>query len=865
MPDKDNPQPERPWKVFLVGYAHIDSEWLWKVDETIDVCRFTFGNALQLMKKYDFLTFAQGPGFYYELTEEHHPEIFRDIREMVERVQWRVIDGAYIEFDANMPSGESLIRQFLYGISYLEGKFGVRPRTLYLPDSFGFSATLPKILKGMGIENFATSKLDWNDTNTFPYHIFRWRSRSGDEVLAYSTPGSYSDYLSDIKRILWNIEQQREKQDIPVLMQVFGRGDHGGGPEEVEVQNIARWMEEHRGELELIPTGMDEFFDYVRENHLEELPVFEDEIYLEFHRGVFTTGAWVKRLNRLNEWLILQVEKLYSILGVLYGVEYPGETLLRAWKAILLTQGHDALPASITGEVYGDVMRRNFDVYRDLLSLFRKGLKIIAEREGAGYIVFNPNSWPVSPYIRTWENVGGFHQRLGDGSRLIYLRELPPLGFRGCGEVGERPGDSAEVTETEDAFTLENSHLRVTVSRKTGWVTSIYDKRSDREVLREPMRPRIMWDYPMPFRGRFVPASMFDAWEVYYSEGINKHFHRDLRAEKVSLSERGPLYSSVRARFNYRQFRGKASVIELELGLYADKPYLEVKFRAHWNAHHRFLKLLVPVEVESDKAVFEVPYGAIERTDACNAENPQGRAKYEVFGHRWVDISDGNYGVAVINDSKYGFSWCDGTLGVSLLRSPSQPLADFIMRFIGMNKSAQEKFQDVELRKAGRLKKGFINTAIWFMVLFNEFRNRKKVTPIDRGYHVATLWIYPHEGEYTKGNVPMLAAELNTLYIIQRGPGGSSSLWNLVSVEPAEKVQVVAVKPCERGDCLVLRLFNTTAAPIEAALMPNLPLEGVAEATHDERPVTELPADGGSVKVFLGPYGVKTLLLSLKR
>lgn len=846
-----------------MSYAHIDSEWLWKVDETVNICKLTFENTLKLMEKYNFLTFAHGPVFYYELMESHYPNIFRKIKEMVDRKQWKIIDGSYVEFDANIPSGESLIRQFLYGIKYLEEKFGVKPRTLYLPDSFGFPPTLPKILCEVGIENFATSKLNWNDTNPFPYHIFRWKSRSGEEVLAYSTPGSYSDYLSDIKRILWNVEQQREKQEIPVIMQVFGRGDHGGGPEEIEVQNVKKWMEEYKGRLELIASGMDEFFDYVREHYLKDLPIFEDELYLEFHRGIFTTGAWIKRFNRLNEHLILQVEKLYSLLKILYGIEYPWEGILNSWKAILLTQGHDALPASITKEVYDDVMRRSSNVYKGLLSFLRNGLKVIAEKEKARYIVFNPNSFPVSPYIRTWESVNGFYQRLKNGSKLVYLSELPPIGFKGYEEVGERPEDFVNIVEREKDFILENSYLRVTVSKRTGWITSIYDKKNKREILKEPIRPRIMLDYPMPFRGRFVPASMFDAWEVYYREGINKYFHRDLRAKEVFISERGPLYASISAKFHYKQFLGKASTMEFEIGLYADKPYVEVRFRAHWNTHHRFLKLLVPVAIDSDKAVFEVPYGIVERADACRSENPRERAKYEVLGHKWVDISDGSYGVAVINDSKYGFSWCNGVLRISLLRSPSQPLADFIMKFIRMNKKAQEKFQDIKLQKSGKLKREIINIIIWLMVLFNELRNKKKVTPIDRGYHIATVWVYPHEGNYVKGNVPMLATELNTLYILQKGSGSSSTIWNFINVEPQEKLQVVTVKPCENGDCFVLRLFNPTDERLKAILRFNVKVKSAAEATHDERFLRGLPVRDNSVEVSLGSYEVRTLLITV--
>ena len=854
------------FRVFLVGYSHIDSEWLWDLEETIEVCKETFENVVNLMEKYGEITFTQGPSLYYELIEKRYPKLYKKIADYMNEGRWLAAAAPFLEFDANIPSGESLIRHLLRGRSYIERSRNVKDLdVLFLPDSFGFPATLPKILNGFGVKYFVTYKLAWNDANEYPYNLFRWRD--GDsEVMTYLLPGSYSDYLSDVKRIIWNILSQWRKQRIPVILQVYGRGDHGGGPEEEEVVNLRLWKRKWHPIIVFEHGGMGDFFSYIERNYRGELPKVSGELYLEFHRGVYTTGALVKKLNRLNEHLALQVEKIYSILTVISDAEYPAE-IEDVWSLILLNQGHDALPATVPREVFEKIAERGLTSFKRLLKLLRLGLSKLGA-ENAGYVIFNPNSWPASIYLRVkGEDRSIRGQEIGD-EKIVFVKDLPPMGFRVTGHLGDDPGDEARVEDRGDHYILENKYLRVTIDKDAGWIKSVYDKVNEREVLRDPIRLRIRWDHPTPSRMSAASAAMFDAWEAYYSDGLNKYFYRDLRAHSHKVSGRGPLYASVVMDYGYRQLSSGKSSLELEVGLYADKPYLEIIFRAEWRSKHRFLKLLIPLKTKSRKALFETPYGVVERPDACEASSPMDRAKHEVCGHRWVDVSDGEYGVAVINDSRYGFSFCRGVLAVSLLRSPSPPLKSVLMKLISSSKEFQKNFKDISLALTGKMSKKALNLGSWLLTMVLELLYMQKLRPVDNGYHSAKIWIYPHNGSYSEASVPNCASELNTVYIVQRNGSSfeeSSRDFSLLEISPIGEVQLTVFKPGEKGGGYVARLYNTSPQTVKAEVKFNFAVKRVQEADLAEKPVKEIPLNDGRLSIRFKPLEVKTLLLEIRK
>ncbi len=415
-------------KVFLTGYAHIDSEWLWSLRETTEICRSTFKNVLDIMERFKDIVFELGPVLCYELIEAEEPKPLEKIIDKVKEGRWRIAGAPFLEFDSYMPSGEFIVRHLLYGRKYFK-KYGIDIEpVLFLPDSFGFPLTLSKILRGFNIRFFVTYKLKWNDTNEVKYNIFYWGTNPRESVLAYILPGNYNDYLSDIKRILWNLYKQYTKQRIPTILVVYGRGDHGGGPEEDEAKNLEYWKRPYPF-LKLTFSGMEEFFKYIEHTYSDNLPLLNDELYLEFHRGVYTTGTTAKKLNRINEYLALQVEKLYTMLMTLYDYEYPHEDINVLLRKILINQGHDSLPSTVTPEVYIDIVNRGFRTFRSLLKIMRNGLRKLCERVGSKYLVFNPNSQNISIYIRINGDIKGHCQHMNDGTRLCYIENLPSLGY----------------------------------------------------------------------------------------------------------------------------------------------------------------------------------------------------------------------------------------------------------------------------------------------------------------------------------------------------------------------------------------------------------------------------------------------------
>ena len=856
---------KRSVKVFLTGYAHIDSEWLWDLEETSKVCSLTFRRILELMRQFNNIVFVQGAVLNYELVERLEPELFEEILVKVKEGNWRIVGAPFLEFDAYMPSGESLVRHLLYGRQYFK-KYGVRIEpVLFLPDSFGFPLSLPRILRGFGIKFFVTYKLNWNDTSRIRYHMFYWGEGPEEAVLTYILPGGYNDYLSDLKRVLWILYKQFTRQKIPVILVVYGRGDHGGGPEEVEARNIERWRRRLSRFMELAHSGMEEFFEYIEKRYGGKLPLVKDELYLEFHRGAYTTGATVKKLNRINENLVSQIEKLYTMLKAIYAIEFPFNEVKDIWKSILLGQGHDSLPATVTHEVYTEIIERGYKTFRQLLDMLKRGLEYLSRITGYKYVIFNPNAWRTSTYIRTHARIDGHHQVLSDGTRLYYLENLPPLGYKAFNSIWSKPRDRVSVRDEDNRYVLENKYLRVTISKRNGWITSVFDKVNKREVLKDPIRLRILWDIPAPFRVSAAPASIFDAWEVYYNEWINRYLYKDLKAHSHGVLENGPLYASVKLSYRYRQITSGTTLIDLEVGLYADKPYLEIVSKVYWRARHRLLKLLIPLRISTQEALFEVPYGVAARRDACLSRGLVDRARFEVPGHRWVDISSDGYGVAVITDSRYGYSWCNGVLGVSLLRAATPPNKDLIMRFVEGMKDVQEKFIDVSMELSSGLRRKGIGLAVWLSAMTLELLKLRELKPVDRGYHAATVYVYPHRGSYAESGVVKYAAELNTQYILHASPGNGAGKnareFSLLSIEPSSIVEVTALKPCEHGDCYLIRMFNASSSRINARLKLGLELSEVYEADLAENPLRKLEHDRFHLSLELKPHEIKTLLV----
>lgn len=811
------------------------------------------------MEKHSDLYFIMGSSLYYEYIEKNNNALFDKIKGFVEKGRWELA-GGFIEFDANMPSGESIIRQLVMSQKYFYQRFNRYAEILFLPDSFGFPSSLPQLLGKSGIKYFVTSKLRWNDANDFPYHIFIWRGNDDSKVLGYITPLDYNEFLTNYERIIYAVQEQLRKQLIPALLIIYGKGDHGGGIDEDTINNIIEWRRSKRDIIAITPSRVREYFKYVEKHYNNKIPIYTGELYLEFHRGTYTVGSYIKKLNRINEELLLSIEKLYTILNILYNTEYPS-IIEKLWRLLLINQGHDALSATLSPDVYIEVRTRAYVLFKQLSKLYRRGLEKILEKINGKYVLFNPNGFPLTTYVRIHGNINGVYQDLGDNEKLVYVRNIPPLGFRVIGKFNDSPSDTVEINEDRDFIFLENNYLKIIIDKKKCLITSIFDKRFNLNIIRKPIRLRIYNDLPMPTRGRLYAAGLFDAWETYYLDGINKYLHKDPEPVGVEIKHRGPLYASVKCRYIYKQLfnRGYAD-ISAEIGLYADKPYVEIYLDIIWKTKHKMLKLLIPLNINSETAVFEAPYGVTIRKDPLRTSDPFDKAKYEAPGHSWVDISNGEFGVSIITDSKYGYSWMNGIIGVSLLRSPLFPVREAYTGYVDIYKHIQNKMFDLIFLKFKGLIRKILNSLLMINTYLSYLRYSKKLLYMDQGRRTARIWIYPHKGTYVEGKTYHVARELSTIHII--GYKNSSAMKNInfsmMSVEP-DDIAITTITQVEPYKIL-LRAYNPVNKTITACLRTSFRYSEAYETDFLGNMLGYLEEDNGCIKLSFKPYEVKTII-----
>ncbi|HIC95605.1 TPA: alpha-mannosidase, partial [Candidatus Bipolaricaulota bacterium] len=376
---------------YLVGHAHIDAAWLWTREETIRVCHDTFSSVLKLMRSYPEFRFVQSSAQYYEWMEERYPELFMRIKERIKEGRWEVVGGMWVEPDCNLPSGESLVRQLLYGKRYLKEKLGVDVQVAWLPDTFGFPWTLPQLLVKAGIRYFLTAKLNYKASLPFPYNVFWWVAPDGSRVLACQTVGGYAEHEEALapEALARKLLQLRRRHGIDELLVVYGKGDHGGGPTEEMLERARRLnlsSRERRSPPRIVFSTAEGYFKRLEEMASSspkeiQLPQVEDELYLKTHRGTYTTQAKVKRNNRRAEHLLEAAEKFSTIAWALgmsgcgYGYGYPREGLHRAWKKLLFNQFHDILAGSAIPQVYEDAERDFQEIFEVAEGALRGALK----------------------------------------------------------------------------------------------------------------------------------------------------------------------------------------------------------------------------------------------------------------------------------------------------------------------------------------------------------------------------------------------------------------------------------------------------------------------------------------------------------
>jgi alpha-mannosidase len=834
-----------PWlkqfSIRAVGNSHIDMAWLWPWTETVEVVRNTFRSALDLMREYPDFKFTMSSARTYEWVEEKYPALFREIEQRVREGRWEVIGGMWVEPDLNMPDGESLTRQILVGKRYFQKKFGVDVKIGWNPDSFGYNWQLPQIYKKAGIDYFVTQKLLWaHEFTTFPYKLFWWRAPDGSRLLTYFPhdyggsieAGALAKDLSEWAPSMYG----PQLSGTPEMMHLYGVGDHGGGPTRVMLDNATRLMAPDMVFPKLEFSTATAFFnDLDKKLPGMKVPVWNDELYFQYHRGVFTTQADTKQRIRQSEETLLNAEK-FSSLALIYGQEYPQDEMERAWKRLLFDHFHDIMPGSGIAVNYLDAKRNLEDVRRAGNDVIHASLQEIADRvntqaDGVPILVFNSLSWPRTEVIEVNAQLPGAARgiQIVDSSgrpaesqllsldsethraRFLLRASVPALGYNTYFVRASTEDGRATAGVKSTAHTLENEFIRLAVDPDSGCITSLFDKLSQTEAL-APAET----DTGGPKNaacGNLLQAFYdkpkdWDAWNID-ADFEKQHWDLD-KADAVTLVESGPLRSVIRVTKHFQN-----STFIQDITMSAGVARVDIKMQADWHEKHILLKVAFPLSAHNEKATFEIPYGSIERP--TTRKTPAEQAEFEVPALRWADISDTTHGFSLLNDCKYGYDAKGNVLRLSLLRSPEWPDPH-----------------------------------------------------ADEGHHEFTYALYPHRRTWRDAQTVRRGYELNYgLFAIAatRHTGILPPEHSFVQIEQGN-VMLTAVKKAEDDDDIVLRFYEWAGKETDVQL--HLPEGAVSASEADlmehpnmERPNAALRLRNGTVSVPTKPYEIKTVKVHL--
>ena len=661
-----------PVELFACGHAHIDVAWLWTLGQTRRKAGRTFYNVIRLMERYPSFFFAQSQPQLYEFVRQDYPELFRLIQERVKAGQWEVIGGMWVEADCNLSGFESLARQFLLGRTFYREHFGAEAESpvLWLPDVFGYAWNMPQLIRQAGMKYFFTIKIGWSQYNRLPYDTFWWQGLDGTRVLThFSTspdPGVYSstyNAMATPQEALgaWENFQQKELRQ-PLLM-AFGHGDGGGGPTAEMVENL-----EIMSEFPAIPRlrlgRVGEFFSAVESAVGEKLPVWNGELYLELHRGTYTSQGRNKMANRRSEFLLHDAEFLATYASIVdQQFEYPSEELHTGWELVCLNQFHDIIPGSSIAEVYAESLAQYAEVQHICEVVSQEALATIARQIGVDCLIVNPTSFIRQDLLQTnhqnsLEN-NPSAQSLKRGT-IYSCSELPPYSIQAFAPRSDNPFiQTSPVTAGQvgnENYRLENDLLLVEFS-STGDLVRLFDKEARREVL----PPETCANIFQAFEDR---PNSWDAWD------IDIHYQDRMwlsdPAEAMCWIENGPL--RVTLEISRKIF---SSTIIQRISLAYNSRRLDFDTYIDWHEHHVLLKVAFPVRVLSPSATYEIQWGNVQRPTHRNTS--WDWARFETAAQKWVDLSEGGYGVSLLNNGKYGHDIHENVIRLTLLRSPTNP------------------------------------------------------------------------------------------------------------------------------------------------------------------------------------------------
>lgn len=670
--------------------AHIDAAWLWRKKETEEVAKRTFSAVMNMFKARPDFTYTQSQAALYEWMKKDYPSLFNQIKDYVASGRWEISGGMWVEPDCNLPGGDSWARQLLFGQKFFKENFSKKARIGWNPDSFGYNWNLPQFMLLGGLDAFITQKIGWNDTNVFPYRLFWWQSPDGSKILTYF-PFDYVNTIEDPFQLVDWLRQFEANTGLTKLLVLFGVGDHGGGP---SLEMMARI--DQLKNLFVYPqiefNTAQNYIDWIRKHDLSSLPIWNDELYLEYHRGTATTQSNIKKWNRESEVLLTTTEKFSSISKIFGGKNYH-DKINDAWKNVLFNQFHDILPGSGIREIYIDA-EQDYKEANELGNfVLNKSLKSIAQnintsfiKDGKALIVFNPLSWDRNDVVKVGLEKGDENNYLifdENGTEIpiqiiqknkltreiIFIaKDVPALGYKTFvmkSTDTKLEKNNVEV-KTKSVTEIDNEFFIVKVNPSTGWVSSIFDKRFKKELLSgEANKLQLLEDKP----------SAWDAWNIGLT-GVE--YPATFR--KIELIENGPVRKVLRCYRDYlkpgvkKEFPTEDfpnSFFVQDIILYNGIDRIDFKTDVEWYEDKTMLKVAFPFNINDTVATYEIPFGMVKRSTTLKRQWDKG--KWEVNAQKWADISDDNYGVSLLNKSKYGYDTKGNVMRLSLLRSPKWP------------------------------------------------------------------------------------------------------------------------------------------------------------------------------------------------
>ena len=852
-------------KVTAIGHSHIDVEWLWPLRETVRKVGRTFASQILLTERYPGFKYGSSQAQLYALCKEHYPALYRKVRKAIADGRWEVQGGMWVEADCNIPSGESLVRQCLVGQRFFKDEFGVVPRNLWLPDVFGYSGQLPQILRQCGIGFFLTQKLSWNRYNKFPHNSFVWQGIDGSRVVAHFPPED--TYNADLmpEQLRNHETNNREAGIVDVAISLFGMGDGGGGPKEEHVERGLRCAALNGCPPVTFGVAQDAMDRIAAQE--ANLDVWSGELYFEMHRATYTTQAAQKLANRRAEEALRCAEMLCATafaaaqcrmhnaqctmpkrgkgncaLSIEHcAFSYPADELLGLWKSLLLCQFHDIIPGSSIHRVYEESGALVRGVAETARALAAKAAATMLAKKMDALTLFNPSSTTFSGVVSlpvgwagaTCAGVALPSQR--DGDRVLVQAEVPPRSFATLLKGDGAPGRAAPARARRSGrLVLENDRVKYEIDPKTLRVVRALDKDCGRAFI-TPERPgnaiSLYEDRP----------SCFDAWDVEeYALDMPVGAPEVLSAEPFA----GPVRSGLRA-----TFRIGSSVFRQEIRLDAGSKRLDfVTETDDWKESHKWLRAAFPVDVTADDARFEIQYGTVARPTHDNTKWQY--AQFESCAHRYADLSDPDFGVALLNDCKYGYRAKGSELSISLLRASTEPdpIADrgahrFTYAILPHERDLAHT--DEVVAAAAELNQGVERFEDLAFDAPCADKGDAKAPPSERGVaRSLSTQLPPSE----RG--------------VARSAGGSTPCGALPVDLVGEGVDLAVLKKAEDSDDLVVRLVETRgrratatlAAPGAATAVPIL-----ANELEETGAPLALPAS-----LSFRPFEIKTLRLSAK-